>query len=233
MREFIIREWKQGSGEPSEKGKTRRAEKGETSSRSRRASRETTVESPRRRAQEIPQEAPQEPAPLPELKAEGLESQIRVAHIPVKRAPASTGSTTKAPALTRAPARSPADPSKLRKKGERSFIIAYDGVFVGFFEAEGEVTPREAFLRVAQELASEEGFEAERLELYKPVLLRNAKPAKAIHVVRGKLAKLSWQARRTGVVQPVAGRGGAMESVTAFPIEPAADRGDGEEDPSP
>ena len=228
MREFIIREWKQGSGEPSGKGKPRRAERGETTSRSRRASRETTIESPKRPAQEVPQEA----APLPELKAEGLESQIRVAHIPVKRASGSTGSGPAAPTLTRAPARSPADPSKPRKKGERSFIIAYDGVFVGFFEAEGEVTPREAFMRVAQELASEEGFEAEKLELYKPVLLRNAKPAKAIHVVRGKLAKLSWQARRTGVVQPTAGRGGAVEAVTAFPIEPAADPGDGEEDPS-
>lgn len=232
MREFIIREWKQGSGEPSGKGKSKRSDAGETSSRSRRASRETTVESPKRRAQEVPQEAPREAAPLPELKAEGLESQIRVAHIPVKRAAGSTGSGPKSPALTRAPARSPADPSKPRKKGERSFIIAYDGVFVGFFEAEGEVTPREAFLRVAQELASEEGFEAEKLELYKPVLLRNAKPAKAIHVVRGKLAKLSWQARRTGVVQSTAGRGGAVEAVTSFPIEPAADPGDGEEDPA-
>jgi hypothetical protein len=230
MREFIIREWKKGSGEPSGKGKPKRAEGGETSSRSRRASRETTVESPRRRAEPAPEEA----APLPELRAEGLESQIRVAHIPVKRASGSTGSKPAAPALTQAPAQSPGDPAKPRKKGERSFIIAYDGVFVGFFEAEGEVTPREAFLRVAQELASEEGFEAEKLELYKPVLIRNAKPAKAIHVVRGKLAKLWWQARGTGVVQQTASRGGAAEpapGTTALGTAATADEG-GEEDPS-
>jgi hypothetical protein len=157
-----------------------------------------------------------------------------VAHIPVKRAGSSAATApekpAEAPVSTRAPASSPEDPARPRKKGERSFIISYDGVFVGFFEAEGDVTPREAFLRVAQELASEDGFDAERLELYKPVLIRNAKPAKAIHVVRGKMAKLSWQVRGTGVVQQTAGRGTAAATGVVMAGATAPD--DGEEDPS-
>jgi hypothetical protein len=79
-----------------------------------------------------------------------------------------------------------------RKRGERAFFIAYDGSFVGFFEAEAETTPRQAFLRVAEELASsDKEFDLAKLELHKPVLLRGARPTKNCKLVRGKLTRLS------------------------------------------
>ena len=83
--------------------------------------------------------------------------------------------------------------SKLhRKRGERAFFVAYDGSFVGFFEAEAETTPRQAFGRVAEELASsDKNFDPAKLELHKPVLLRGARATKNHKLVRGKLTRLS------------------------------------------
>jgi len=83
--------------------------------------------------------------------------------------------------------------SKLhRERGERAFFIAYDGSFVGFFEAEAETTPRQAFVRVAEELAAgDKDFDETKLELHKPVLLRAARPTKSHKLIRGKLTRLS------------------------------------------
>lgn len=191
MREFIIRDWKQGDS-ASDSEETSGEEGGaRAEAPARREAPEPRVfNAPARRGEMEPLA---ETPPMPELRAEGLAGQVRVTQIPAKRA-----STPSSRAAQRPAGGAPARP---RKRGERSFIISYDGVFVGFFEAENEVTPREAFMRVAQEMASDEGFVPEKLEIYKPVLIKSAKPSKAINVVRGKLAKLSWQAKGTGVVQ--------------------------------
>lgn len=111
----------------------------------------------------------------------------RVAPRPAVRAAAHNLSATKAP--------------KQKKRGERDFIIAYDGAFVGFFQAVEEIAPREAFMRIAQEMSEKESFDAAKLELYKPVLLKSARPSKTVCVVRGKIASLAWQ-RRTSATSP-------------------------------
>ena len=87
-----------------------------------------------------------------------------------------------------------AKPSTPKRRGQRSFIIALDGKFVGYFESDRDISSREAYLRIAQELAgADEQFEPGKLELYKPVLLRGARPSLGLNVVRGKIAGFSWQ----------------------------------------
>jgi hypothetical protein len=83
--------------------------------------------------------------------------------------------------------------SKLhRERGERAFFISYEGSFMGFFEAEVDTTPRQAFLRVAEEMvSSDKNFDPDQLELHKPVLLRAARPTKNCKLVRGKLTRIA------------------------------------------
>lgn len=84
-----------------------------------------------------------------------------------------------------------------RKHGERRFVVAYRGSFVGFFEAESELTPREAFIRVASDMAARDGsFDPQRLELFRPVLLKNARPTEDLHLLRGKLRTVRQRKRR-------------------------------------
>lgn len=83
---------------------------------------------------------------------------------------------------------SPAPRRAQRKRGERGFVVRYRGALVGFFEAEAEITPREAFLRVAQALsAAEERFDAGKLEICKPVPLKSARPRGGSKLARGEL----------------------------------------------
>jgi hypothetical protein len=106
-----------------------------------------------------------------------------------ERAPPSTRKEEEIPAP-----RADVKPAASKRGGQRSFIIALNGNFVGYFEADRDITSREAYLRIAQELAAaDEKFELEKLELYKPVLLRGARPSPGLKVVRGKMAGFSWQ----------------------------------------
>ena len=81
-------------------------------------------------------------------------------------------------------------PRAARRRGERNFVVAYEGRFVGVFEAEEELTPREAFVRVAGDLSCRKDFDPEKVQLYKPVLLRSARPAKGSKFVSGKLTEI-------------------------------------------
>ncbi len=59
------------------------------------------------------------------------------------------------------------------QKPYRDFIIAYEGVFIGHYRCEKRITNRTAFQRVARQLESAlTTFDAENLELYRPVLLK-------------------------------------------------------------
>jgi len=69
-------------------------------------------------------------------------------------------------------------------------VVSYEGRFIGFFEAEDVITPRQAFLYVARELASRGPFEPNELALHKPVLIRSARPPKGSTFVRGRLARV-------------------------------------------
>ncbi|HVR73143.1 MAG TPA: hypothetical protein VMT52_02375 [Planctomycetota bacterium] len=139
---------------------------------------------PARPAPTAAQKTYQVPAPPKPVAAR---TPGRVAARPAARTAAQHLSASKAP--------------KQKKRGERDFIIAYDGAFVGFFEAVEEISPREAFMRIAQEMSEKETFDAAKLELYKPVLLKSARPSKTVCVVRGKIASLAWQ-RRTSATSP-------------------------------
>jgi hypothetical protein len=86
-------------------------------------------------------------------------------------------------------------PSPPRKQGERVFIVHYDGSYVGFYQAEDELKPQEAFLCVARELSSQGPFDPEKLTLHKPVLIKSARPPKGMHFVRGKLCKVTAPAQ--------------------------------------
>lgn len=81
-------------------------------------------------------------------------------------------------------------PTKSRKRGERCYVVSYDGQYIGFFEADDVLTPREAFLYVARELASRAPFDPEKLSLHKPVLIRSARPPRGTTFVRGRLARV-------------------------------------------
>jgi hypothetical protein len=77
------------------------------------------------------------------------------------------------------------------RRNYRSFVVRYGGEFTGIYNAEMEITPRAAFRRVEQGLLAENpGFDPNLLELYRPVLLRSARPARPVRPVRGKLEKL-------------------------------------------
>lgn len=83
----------------------------------------------------------------------------------------------------------PAVPAAPRRRGERNFLVRYDGHFVGVFEAEEDLTPRQAFILVARDLAAADpAFAPEKLEIFKPVLLKAARPAKGLGAIRGKLS---------------------------------------------
>ncbi len=88
-----------------------------------------------------------------------------------------------------------APPRPARRRGERNFLVAYEGKFVGVYEAEEELTPNEAFLRVAGDLASRKDFDPRKLQLYKPVLLRSARPAKRARFVSGTLTEIGGRIR--------------------------------------
>ncbi len=88
-----------------------------------------------------------------------------------------------------------APPRPARRRGERNFLVAYEGKFVGVYEAEEELTPNEAFLRVAGDLASRKDFDPGKLQLYKPVLLRSARPAKRARFVSGTLTEIGGRIR--------------------------------------
>ena len=95
------------------------------------------------------------------------------------------------PLVLLTPLRAPATlPRAARRRGERNFVVAYEGRFVGVFEAEEELTPREAFVRVAGDLSCRKDFDPEKVQLYKPVLLRSARPAKGSKFVSGKLTEI-------------------------------------------
>jgi hypothetical protein len=187
MREYIIRDWKAqepASGEDSddESGADDWGEAREVPA-------EVAPFSPPPAAPEAREVSDSQPAAAPEDPTLG--GAIRFKRFPA----AATRPREERPAPREAKAGSPP-----RKRGERQFIIAYDGVFVGFFEATEEVTPREAYVRVAQDLAEDESFDSEKLSLYKPVLLRSARPARGVNVIRGKMARLSWQPKKATIV---------------------------------
>ncbi len=96
-----------------------------------------------------------------------------------------------APKVEESPPPTPA----ARRRGERNFVVAYEGRFVGVFEAEEELTPREAFLRVAGDLSGRKDFDPEKLQLYKPVLLRSARPPKGGKFVSGTLTEIGGRIR--------------------------------------
>lgn len=78
---------------------------------------------------------------------------------------------------------------KESRRSPSTFLISYNSVFIGVYEAEGAVTPRQAFQRVAQELiAARAELDESQLRLYRPVLLRSARPSKATDVARGTLS---------------------------------------------
>jgi len=86
---------------------------------------------------------------------------------------------------------------KKPRHGQRCFIVSYKGSFLGFFESESELTPRDAFLRIAADMAARDaGFEPSRLELYKPVPLKRARPPDDGHLFRGKLRCVRSKKRR-------------------------------------
>ena len=88
-------------------------------------------------------------------------------------------------------------PPGKKRHGNRSFVVSYKGAFVGFFEAEAELTPREAFVRIASDMAARDpAFEPGRLELYKPVLIKSARPSNGLEKLRGKLRCFSQKKRR-------------------------------------
>lgn len=184
MREFIIRDWKAQEA----------AAEAESEADDQTEAREEPAEV-RPAPPPAPPQARETPAspPITEPEDQTLGGAIRV-----KRFPAAAPSRPREesrPAPRDAKAGSPP-----RKRGERQFIIAYDGVFVGFFEAAEEVTPREAYVRVAQDLAEDESFDPAKLSLWKPVLLRSARPARGVNVIRGKMARLSWQPKKATIV---------------------------------
>ncbi len=79
-------------------------------------------------------------------------------------------------------------PAPRKRHGERIFVVSYESGFVGFFEAAAELTPREAFIRVASDMAARDpDFDPERLELYKPVLIKSARPTDGLDKLRGRL----------------------------------------------
>lgn len=81
--------------------------------------------------------------------------------------------------------------SPAKKQGERVFVVHYAGSYVGLYQAEDELKPQEAFLCVARELSSQGPFDPEKLTLYKPVLIKSARPPKGMHFVRGTLCKVA------------------------------------------
>lgn len=88
-------------------------------------------------------------------------------------------------------------PPPRKRHGEKIFVVSYEGSFVGFFEAAAELTPREAFLRVASDMAARDpDFEPERLEIYKPVLIKSARPADGLQRLRGRLRCFRPRKRR-------------------------------------
>jgi hypothetical protein len=115
----------------------------------------------------------------------------------------------------------PVPPRPARRRGERNFVVAYDGRFVGVFEAEEELTPREAFLRVAGDLSCRKNFDPEKLQLYKPVLLRSARPPKGSKFVSGKLTEIGGRIHE-GPVQDGSDKGaaGAPPGSTEARVEP-------------
>jgi hypothetical protein len=187
MREYIIRDWK-----AQEAADEAGAEEAEARARPAAETRLPPPPPPPPAPQQRAPEAPAAPA-IAEPEDQTLGGAVRFKRFPA--ASASRPHEAPRPAPRGAKSGSPA-----RKRGERRFIIAYDGVFVGFFEAAEEVTPREAFKRVAQDLAEEESFDPEKLALYKPVLLRSARPARGVNVIRGKMASLSWQPKKASIV---------------------------------
>ena len=87
-------------------------------------------------------------------------------------------------------------------------MASYDDQFVGVFEAQEDLTPREAYLRIAGELSSRGEFVPEKLQLYKLVLLRSARPPKGSKFVAGKLTEIGGRIRK-GRGKPGAGSEGA------------------------
>ena len=191
MREYIIRDWK--AQEPASEEESD-AEPGADD---------------REEVREVQEVASSSPPPAPQARevsesprASDPADPTLGGAIRFKRFPAATARPREESRPAPREAKAGSSP---RKRGERQFIIAYDGVFVGFFEAVEEVTPREAYVRVAQDLAEDESFAPEKLSLYKPVLLRSARPARGVNVIRGKMARLSWQPKKATIVpEPVA-----------------------------
>ncbi|HZN60511.1 MAG TPA: hypothetical protein VFD71_20735 [Planctomycetota bacterium] len=84
-----------------------------------------------------------------------------------------------------------------KKPGNRSFVVSYAGSFVGFFEADVEVRPKEAFLRIAADFASRDPhFDAQKLELYRPVLVRSARAPAGMTSFRGRFRRVGHRKRR-------------------------------------
>ncbi len=144
--------------------------------------------------------APEEPSPpvssrepKPSApKPASASTSISIDEIPKPRsAPAEDApQRVEARALPASPRAAAAPPRAGRRRGERNFVVAYDGRFVGVFEAEEELTPREAFVRVAGDLSCRKDFDPEKVQLYKPVLLRSARPPKGAKFVSGKLTEI-------------------------------------------
>lgn len=98
----------------------------------------------------------------------------------------STPAIQRQPVLPSAPRATAGKPNN--KVGQRCFVVAYKGSFIGFFEAQTTLKPHEAFLRVAADMAArDESFVPARLELFKPVLIKSARPPEDENLFRGKL----------------------------------------------
>lgn len=119
----------------------------------------------------------------------------------------------------------PTSPRRARRRKERNFVVAYDGRFIGVFEARQELTPNEAFVRVAGDLACRKDFDPEKIRLYKLVLLRGARPPKRRKFVAGTLTEIGGRMRE--------GQGDECAHATPAPldawVEPAASESPAEE----
>jgi hypothetical protein len=194
MREFIIKDWKSQEAAPETEDRTEARTEPEEVEEIRPPPPAAAPEDAEDTAPDVPEAAAAPAIVRVEPEDQTLGGAIRMKRFPAVVAVAPhTEEPRPAPREARAVA-------PQRKRGERRFIIAYDGVFVGFFEAVEEVTPREAFVRVAQDMAEDESFDPDKLALYKPVLLRSARPARGVNVIRGKMARLSWQPKKATLV---------------------------------
>jgi hypothetical protein len=170
MREFVVRDWKQDG--PLSLGHDRPAE-------------EVTPKEPSALTPVIVGDWDSSGVAPDAAEPAAGQEQEQVVTLPEPRVARRPAATTK-----RRPAPRSDSPRRrgMPKRRDRNFVVAYGGTFLGLVEADSDITPREAYLRAAQEVAAwQEDFRPELLQLYKPVLLRSARPSKSCSVVPGRL----------------------------------------------